>query len=101
MGQRLKFYEPVSPEFELVFYPKDRNGNPSIKPKSIKSSHGYDLWQAWQSNQGPRQNKKKKKSKQQRYKEVLPKGKQVEGLIKEVAKYAETKQQQRDDKSTQ
>jgi len=89
------------PPIELSFYPKNSQGEIMGERKVVRGD-GFKVWRTWTNNNGPgRSNKKrkpnfKKKQGNQRYKEVLPKGKEADNLAKEVAKYAEKKQEARD-----
>ena len=98
--KRIDSHEPT---FELVMYPKDSQGNPLPHTKSVTTDTPFKLWRFWMNNHRPKKKAKgshvKRKGKNARYKEVLPKGKEADNLAKEVAKYAEKKQQERDIKN--
>lgn len=80
------FFEKKSEkkEFELVLQPRDKNGNPVGPRKSIATDSPFELAKFWYNNSPPAKKKSKVKKKKQRYKEVLPKGKEAEELLRQI-----------------
>tara|TARA_R110000803_G_C11922965_1_gene314563 strand:- start:29 stop:352 length:324 start_codon:yes stop_codon:yes gene_type:complete len=87
------------PRFELVMQPRDKDGKPFGKQRSVKTNSGFKLWRFMLNNQGKPKPKTKgkapKSGKKMRYQEVLPVGDRADKLAQEAADYAEKKQQER------
>lgn len=88
------------PSFELVIQPRDKDGKPFGKRRSIKTNSGFKMWRFMLNNQGKPQKKHKGKATKSdnkvRYRELLPVGDRAEKLAQEAAVYAENKQRERD-----
>ena len=81
-----------APRFELVYYPKDSQGNPLSK-RTVCSNDGFKIWRTWMNNQGKVRKKSKKQNKSRvETSDKLPVGKEADRIMKEAANYAEQKQ---------
>jgi hypothetical protein len=81
----LQFATKEHKTFEITVVLRDIDGNP-IGRRTYSSDNPYKIWEFYQRNRG-KPKKKKRGGK-------VPTAKEADKILKEVAKYAEQKQQQ-------